>query len=159
MNNKSAGGVTVIVRKMWTPLLKFKSGMRLFAFHIILISLRQVWIQLLSLQLWVNSRAGWALKPWHTIHPTSHNMEVGWEVTHESRLMCDRRKNVWSSQYFLLEAPQTPSNHLSPALQVVPVRKPPPRNQGIDSNKRKCQLPRKSGRPACVINALVCQLV
>ena len=34
------------------------------AFHIALISLGKVWIQLFSLQLWVNSRADWDLQPW-----------------------------------------------------------------------------------------------
>ena len=34
------------------------------AFHIALIPLGKVWIQLFSLQLWVNSRTGWVLQPW-----------------------------------------------------------------------------------------------
>ena len=33
-------------------------------FHITLIPLGKVWIQLFSLQLWVNSRADWFLQPW-----------------------------------------------------------------------------------------------
>ena len=36
---------------------EFKSWTRLIAFHIALIPLRKVWIQLFSLQLWVNNRA------------------------------------------------------------------------------------------------------
>ena len=33
-------------------------------FHIALIPLGKVWIQLFSLQLWVNSRTDWFLQPW-----------------------------------------------------------------------------------------------
>ena len=36
----------------------------LIAFHIALIPLGKAWIQLFSLQLWVNSRADWFLQPW-----------------------------------------------------------------------------------------------
>ena len=36
----------------------------LITFHIALIPLGKVWIQLFSLQLWVNSRADWVLQPW-----------------------------------------------------------------------------------------------
>ena len=36
----------------------FKSWTRLITFHIALIPLGKIWIQLFSLQLWVNSRAG-----------------------------------------------------------------------------------------------------
>ena len=43
--------------RKWTQRHKFQSSMRLIAFHIALIPLRKVWIQLFSLQLWVNSRA------------------------------------------------------------------------------------------------------
>ena len=43
---------------------EFKSRVRLIAFHIALIPLGKVWIQLFSLQLWVNSRADWVLQPW-----------------------------------------------------------------------------------------------
>ena len=43
---------------------EFKSWTRLIAFHIALITLEKVWIQLFSLQLWVNSRAGEVLQPW-----------------------------------------------------------------------------------------------
>ena len=35
-----------------------------FAFHIALIPLEKVWIQLFSLQLCVNSRTDWVLQPW-----------------------------------------------------------------------------------------------
>ena len=43
---------------------KFKSSTRLIAFHIALIPLGKVWIQLFSLQLWINSRADRVLQPW-----------------------------------------------------------------------------------------------
>ena len=43
-------------RRKWTLRHEFKSCTRLIAFHIALIPLRKVWIQLFSLQLWVNSR-------------------------------------------------------------------------------------------------------
>ena len=44
-------------RRKWTRRYEFKSWARLIAFHIALIPLGKVWIQLFSLQLWVNSRA------------------------------------------------------------------------------------------------------
>ena len=43
-------------RRKWTRRHEFKSWTRLIAFHIALIPLGKVWIQLFSLQLWVNSR-------------------------------------------------------------------------------------------------------
>ena len=43
-------------RRIWTRRHEFKSWTRLIAFHIALIPLGKVWIQLFSLQLWVNSR-------------------------------------------------------------------------------------------------------
>ena len=43
-------------RRKWTRRHEFKSWSRLIAFHIALIPLGKVWIQLFSLQLWVNSR-------------------------------------------------------------------------------------------------------
>ena len=43
--------------RIWTRRYEFKSWTRLIAFHIALIPLGKVWIQLFSLQLWVNSRA------------------------------------------------------------------------------------------------------
>ena len=43
-------------RRKWTRRYKFKSWTILIAFHIALIPLGKVWIQLFSLQLWVNSR-------------------------------------------------------------------------------------------------------
>ena len=43
-------------RRKWTRQHEFKSWTRLIAFHIALILLGKVWIQLFSLQLWVNSR-------------------------------------------------------------------------------------------------------
>ena len=43
-------------RRKWTRRHEFKSWTRLIAFHIALIPLGKLWIQLFSLQLWVNSR-------------------------------------------------------------------------------------------------------
>ena len=43
-------------RRKWTRRHEFKSWTRLIAFHIALIPLGKVWIQLFSFQLWVNSR-------------------------------------------------------------------------------------------------------
>ena len=43
-------------RRKWTRRHEFKPWTRLMAFHIALIPLGKVWIQLFSLQLWVNSR-------------------------------------------------------------------------------------------------------
>ena len=43
-------------RRNWTRRHEFKSWTRLIAFHIALTPLGKVWIQLFSLQLWVNSR-------------------------------------------------------------------------------------------------------
>ena len=43
-------------RRKWTRRHEFKSWTRLIAFHIALIPLGKVWIQLSSFQLWVNSR-------------------------------------------------------------------------------------------------------
>ena len=51
-------------RRKWTRRLEFKSWTRLITFHIALIPLGKVWIQLFSLQLWVNSRTDWVLRPW-----------------------------------------------------------------------------------------------
>ena len=51
-------------RKKWTRRHEFKSWTRLIAFHLALIPLGKVWIQLFSLQLWVNSRTDWVLQPW-----------------------------------------------------------------------------------------------
>ena len=59
-----ARGVMVIVVVKWTRRHEFKSWTRLIAFHIALILLGKVWIQLFSLQLWVNSRADYVLQPW-----------------------------------------------------------------------------------------------
>ena len=42
--------------RIWTLRYEFNSWTRLIAFHIALIPLGKVWIQLFSLQLWVNSR-------------------------------------------------------------------------------------------------------
>ena len=44
-------------RGKWTRRHEFKSWTWLIAFHIALIPLGKVWIQLFSLQLWANSRA------------------------------------------------------------------------------------------------------
>ena len=43
--------------RKWTRRHEFKSWPRLIAFHIALIPLGKVWIQLFSFQLWVNRRA------------------------------------------------------------------------------------------------------
>ena len=43
--------------RKWTRRHEFKSWTRLIAFHIALIHLGKVWIQLFSFQLWVNSSA------------------------------------------------------------------------------------------------------
>ena len=43
--------------RIWTRQYEFNSWTRLIAFHIALIPLGKVWIQLFALQLWVNSRA------------------------------------------------------------------------------------------------------
>ena len=51
-----ARGVVVIAEWKWTRRYEFKSWTILIAFHIALIPLGKVWIQLFSLQLWVNSR-------------------------------------------------------------------------------------------------------
>ena len=51
-------------RRKWTRRQEFKSWTRLIAFHIALIPLGKVWIQLFSLQQWVNSRTDWVLQPW-----------------------------------------------------------------------------------------------
>ena len=51
-------------RRKWTRRHEFKSWTRLMAFHIALIPLGKVWIQLFSLRLWVNSRTDWVLQPW-----------------------------------------------------------------------------------------------
>ena len=51
-------------RRKWTRRHEFKSWTRLIAFHIALIPLGKVWIQLFSLQQWVNSRTEWVLQPW-----------------------------------------------------------------------------------------------
>ena len=50
--------------RKWTRQHEVKSWTRLIAFHIALIILGKVWIQLFSLQLWVNSRADWILQTW-----------------------------------------------------------------------------------------------
>ena len=44
-------------RRIWTRRHEFKSWTWLIAFHIAQIPLGKVWIQIFSLQLWVNSRA------------------------------------------------------------------------------------------------------
>ena len=44
-------------RRIWTRRHEFKSWTSLIAFHIALIPLGMVWIQIFSLKLWVNSRA------------------------------------------------------------------------------------------------------
>ena len=49
-------------RRKWTRRHEFKSWTRLIVFHIALIPLGKVWIQLFSFQLWVNSRTDWVLQ-------------------------------------------------------------------------------------------------
>ena len=51
-------------RRKWTWQHEFKSWTRLIAFHIALITLGKVWIQLFPRQLWVNSRTDWVRQPW-----------------------------------------------------------------------------------------------
>ena len=51
-------------RRMWTRRHEFKSWTNLITFHIALIPLGKVWLQIFSLQLWVNSRADKVLQPW-----------------------------------------------------------------------------------------------
>ena len=51
-------------RWKWIRRHEFKSWTRLITFHIALIPLGKVWIQLFSLQLWVNSRTDWFLQRW-----------------------------------------------------------------------------------------------
>ena len=51
-------------RRKWTRRHEFKSWPRLIAFHIALMPLGKVWIQLFSLQLWVNSKVDWVLQLW-----------------------------------------------------------------------------------------------
>ena len=43
-------------RKKWTQRTAIKPRMRLIVFHMALVPLRNVWIQLFSLQLWIHSR-------------------------------------------------------------------------------------------------------
>ena len=50
-------------RCKWTRRHEFKSWTRLIAFHIALIPLGKVWIQLFSLRLWVNCRTDCVLQP------------------------------------------------------------------------------------------------
>ena len=50
--------------RKWTRRHEFKSWTRLIAFHIALIPFGKVWIQLISFQLWVNSRADCVLQAW-----------------------------------------------------------------------------------------------
>ena len=51
-------------RRIWTRRDEFKSGTWLIAFHIALIPLGKVWIQIYSLQIWVYSRAECVLQSW-----------------------------------------------------------------------------------------------
>ena len=62
--DKHYAGCNGYRHRKWTRQHKFKSWMRLIAFHIALIPLEKVWIQLFSLQLWVNSKSDWFLQPW-----------------------------------------------------------------------------------------------
>ena len=66
-------------RRKWTRRHEFKSWTRLIAFHIALVPLGKVWIQLFSLQLWVNSRADYVLQPWYYLPtpPLGQDMTQG----------------------------------------------------------------------------------
>ena len=50
-------------RRKWTWRPEFKCWTRLITFHIALIPLGKVWIQLFFIQIWVN-RTDWVLQPW-----------------------------------------------------------------------------------------------
>ena len=50
--------------KKWTRWSEFKFLSRLFSFHIVLIFLEYVWIQVFSFPRWVNIKATWILQPW-----------------------------------------------------------------------------------------------
>ena len=54
--NRNNSNSNCYCRRKWTRRHEFKSWTRLIVFHIALIPLGKVWIQLFSLQLWVNSR-------------------------------------------------------------------------------------------------------
>ena len=61
-----------IVMVIWLSSYKMNTATRVqihgrgcFVFHKALIPLEKAWIQLFSYQLWVNSRADWALHPWY----------------------------------------------------------------------------------------------
>ena len=60
----SARGVMVIVEGNGHGDMSSKPWTRLIVFHIALIPLGKVWIQLIPLQLWVNSRTDLVLQPW-----------------------------------------------------------------------------------------------
>ena len=49
--------------RKWTRRHEFNSWTKLIALHIALIPLGKIWIQLFSLQLWVDSRTDWVLQP------------------------------------------------------------------------------------------------
>ena len=61
-------------RRKWTLRHEFNSWTWLIAFHIALIPLGKVWIQLFSLQLWVNSRADYVLQPWRRNSSRNSNL-------------------------------------------------------------------------------------
>ena len=69
--------------RKWTWWHEFKSWPRLTAFHIALIPLGKVWIQLFSLQLWVNSRQ---------ITPMTHSF---WQMLPPKPKPCNV---VWNEQ-------------------------------------------------------------
>ena len=64
MQQQGARGVMVIVVGNGHSNTSSNPGRDPIPFHIALIPLGKVWIQLFSLQLWVNSRADWFLQPW-----------------------------------------------------------------------------------------------
>ena len=59
-----AHGVMVIIVGNGHGDISSNPGQDWLHFHIALIPLGKVWIQLFSLQLWVNSRTDWFLQPW-----------------------------------------------------------------------------------------------
>ena len=64
LNNLMFPGCNGYRRRKCTRRHEFKSWTRLIAFHIALILLGKVWIQIFSLQLWVNSCANWVFQTW-----------------------------------------------------------------------------------------------
>ena len=53
----------------WTQPNEFKSWMRVFAFHFVLMHLKKAWIHLFFSELWVNSRVVWFLLTLYSNQP------------------------------------------------------------------------------------------